>query len=169
MTDQQRYDTVVALKAKGMGGDKIAVALMTTPGTIHGFCARRNIAPASAAVPTQEQIKREEAMAATIRRLFNEGHTRNAIARTMGIGERTVTRIVAKYGISRTMAHTTAQRAYINEAQSRFLGWHQGSRPLPPVTDEAEAQRLIREAIAAGKVTRCQPGFAAPVNNGTGL
>ncbi len=36
--------------------------------------------------------------------------------------------------------------------------------PPPPNADE-----LIREAIAAGKVTRCPPRFAAPVNNGRGL
>jgi hypothetical protein len=41
---------------------------------------------------------------------------------------------------------------------------------LPPVS-ESEADRLVREAIAAGKVTRCPPACAAgvSVNNGEGF
>jgi hypothetical protein len=42
-------------------------------------------------------------------------------------------------------------------------------KTLPPVTDKAEAARLIRDAIAAGRVTRCPPRCAAPIQNGTGL
>lgn len=45
-----------------------------------------------------------------------------------------------------------------------FLG-----RRLPPVTDEAEARRLIDEAIAAGRVQRVAAACVAPVNNGYGL
>lgn len=39
---------------------------------------------------------------------------------------------------------------------------------LPPPSRE-EADRLVAEAIAAGKVTRCPTMFAATVNNGSGL
>lgn len=37
------------------------------------------------------------------------------------------------------------------------------------VIDEVEARRLIDEAIAAGRVTRCPPAAAATVNNGAGF
>jgi hypothetical protein len=55
-----------------------------------------------------------------------------------------------------------AQREHIQSVKTVI-------RTLPPVTDKAEAARLIRDAIAAGRVTRCPPRCAAPVNNGAGL
>ncbi len=62
---------------------------------------------------------------------------------------------------------TPAQQANVVRgrlAMSAMMARASEHVPPPPNADE-----LIREAIAAGKVTRCPPRFAAAVNNGRGL
>jgi hypothetical protein len=62
---------------------------------------------------------------------------------------------------------SAAQQANVQRgkaAMRAILASKTNCLPPPPNADE-----LIREAIAAGKVTRCPPRCAAPVNNGTGL
>jgi transposase len=63
---------------------------------------------------------------------------------------------------------TAAQQAQIASMKAATYGLTRGrdTRVVPPPTN---ADQLIREAIAAGRVTRCPPRFAAPVNNGRGL
>ncbi len=56
------------------------------------------------------------------------------------------------------------------EVRSYFVGQRAivQRRSRKPI-DEAEARRLIDEAIAAGRVTYCPPAVVEPVNNGAGL
>lgn len=66
---------------------------------------------------------------------------------------------------------TQAERDNIAEMKRRM--WAAGRvhvRRMPGVTDEAEAQRLIAEALAAGRVTKCETrGGGVPTHSGWGF
>lgn len=51
----------------------------------------------------------------------------------------------------------------------RHGGWLMSGGMMVQPPSREEADRLIAEAIAAGRVTKCPTMFAAPVNNGEGL
>ncbi len=62
---------------------------------------------------------------------------------------------------------TAAQNEQIQRAKVSLYALTRGKGthvPPPP-----NAEQLIRDAIAAGRVTRCPPRCAAPIQNGTGL
>jgi hypothetical protein len=62
---------------------------------------------------------------------------------------------------------TPAQQAQVDLMRKAWDGSNYRPR-LPPIP-EHEAERLIAEAIAAGRVTKCPPAAAAPINNGEGF
>lgn len=64
---------------------------------------------------------------------------------------------------------TPAQQANADRMR-QHTGWLlSGPAVRYPAPSREEAERLIAEAIAAGKVTKCPPMCAAPINNGRGF
>jgi hypothetical protein len=123
--------------------------------------------------------------------LLRDGKAPQAIAELLGVTKNTVIGVRArarkagevigeaqpaprlKGTRNRTRTSTSnAESARRNLAKMRAEGkmvWHGPRKKHPPIS-EAEARRLIDEAVAAGKVTRCEPASVVvlPLNAGMG-